>query len=159
MAEDGNPKRFSKLLIPQALASISNPSLSATLRPLRGPAPSARWAMSKKVNIHVGTLDDMGKRFVNAWHRLERGERVRERHVTFPNLSAMMSALSEKRLELLREVHREPAPSVKALAERLGRDYKRVHEDVETLAASGLVRREEGRVSAPYDAISAEMRL
>ena len=115
--------------------------------------------MSKKVNIHVGTLDDMSKRFVNAWHRLERGERVRERHVTFPNLSAMMSALSEKRLELLREVHREPAPSVKALAERLGRDYKRVHEDVETLAASGLVRREEGRVSAPYDAISAEMRL
>jgi predicted transcriptional regulator len=114
--------------------------------------------MSKKVNIHVGTLDDMGKRFVSAWHRLERGERVRERHVTFPNLSAM-SVLSEKRLELLREVHREPAPSVKALAERLGRDYKRVHEDVETLAASGLVRREEGRVSAPYDAISAEMRL
>lgn len=73
--------------------------------------------MSKKVNIHVGTLDDMGKRFVSAWHRLERGERVRERHVTFPNLSSMMSALSEKRLELLREVHREPAPSVKALAE------------------------------------------
>jgi hypothetical protein len=31
--------------------------------------------MSKRVNIHVGTLDDMGKRFVSAWHRLERGER------------------------------------------------------------------------------------
>lgn len=40
--------------------------------------------MSKKVNIHVGTRDDMGKRFVSAWHRLERGGRVRERHVTFP---------------------------------------------------------------------------
>ena len=49
--------------------------------------------------------------------------------------------------------------SVKALAERLGRDYKRVHEDVETLAASGLLRREDGCVSAPYDAITAEMRL
>jgi predicted transcriptional regulator len=71
----------------------------------------------------------------------------------------MMSALSGKRLELLREVHREPAPSIKALANRLGRDYKRVHEDVETLAASGLVQRKDGHVSAPYDAISAEMRL
>jgi predicted transcriptional regulator len=34
-----------------------------------------------------------------------------------------------------------------------------VHEDVETLAASGLLRREDGRVTAPYDAITAEMRL
>ena len=48
---------------------------------------------------------------------------------------------------------------MKALAARLGRDYKRVHEDVETLAASGLLQREDGRVSAPYDAITAEMRL
>ncbi len=115
--------------------------------------------MSKKVKVHVGTLDDMGKRFVSAWHRLERGEAVRERHVTFPNLSSMMTALSEKRLELLREVHREPAPSIKALALRLGRDYKRVHEDVETLTASGLLQRKDGQVLAPYDAISAEMRL
>lgn len=30
--------------------------------------------MRKKVNVEVGTLDDMGKRFVSAWHRLE-GER------------------------------------------------------------------------------------
>ncbi len=115
--------------------------------------------MSKKVKLHVGSLDEMGKRFVSAWHRLEQGERVRERHVTFPSLSSMMGALSEKRLELLREVHREPAPSVKALAQRLGRDYKRVHEDVETLTAAGLIQRDGGHVLAPYDAISAEMRL
>ena len=115
--------------------------------------------MSKRVKLHVGTREDMGKRFVSAWRRLERGERVRERHVTFPDLASMLNALTPKRLELLRDVHREPAPSVKALAERLGRDYKRVYEDVETLAASGLLQREDGRVSAPYDAITAEMRL
>jgi predicted transcriptional regulator len=115
--------------------------------------------MSKRIKAHVGTLDDMGKRFVTAWRRLERGERVRERYVTFPDLPAMLNALSPRRLELLRDVHREPAPSVKALAERVGRDYKRVHEDVETLTASGLLQRDDGRVSAPYDAITAEMRL
>jgi len=48
---------------------------------------------------------------------------------------------------------------VRALAARLGRDYKRVYEEVETLAASGLLEREDGRVSTPYDAITAEMRL
>lgn len=115
--------------------------------------------MSKRVKVNVGTLDDMGQRFVSAWHRLERGEKVRERHLTFPSLAAMLSALSPKRLELLRAVHAKPARSVKSLAERLGRDYKRVHEDVETLTASGLLRRENGSVSAPYDAITAEMRL
>jgi len=91
--------------------------------------------MNKRVKVNVGTLDEMGQRFVNAWHRLEHGEKVRERHVTFPDLSVMLNALSPKRLELLRAVHETPAPSVKALAERLGRDYRRVHEDVETLAA------------------------
>lgn len=115
--------------------------------------------MSKKVTVHVGSIDEMGKRFVSAWHRAERGERVRETHLTFPDLPALLNALTPKRLELLQVVHREPAPSIKALATRLGRDYKRVHEDVETLASSGLLRRENGGVSAPYDAITAEMRL
>jgi predicted transcriptional regulator len=56
-------------------------------------------------------------------------------------------------------LHAEPAPSIRALAKRLGRDYKRVHEDVETLTESGLVDREDGSLRAPYDAIAAEMRL
>jgi predicted transcriptional regulator len=115
--------------------------------------------MSKRVKVHVGTLEDMGQRFVSAWHRLEKGDKVRERHLTFPDLPALLNALTPKRLELLRDVHKNPAPSVKALAERLGRDYKRVHEDVETLAASGLLCRDNGKLSAPYDAITAEMRL
>lgn len=48
---------------------------------------------------------------------------------------------------------------IKALARRRGRDYKRVHEDVETLTESGLVEREDGSLRAPYDAIAAEIRL
>ena len=34
--------------------------------------------MSKKVSIEIGTLDDMGKRFVSAWHRLEGGRETRD---------------------------------------------------------------------------------
>ncbi len=44
--------------------------------------------MSRKVNEHVGTLEDMGRRFVSAWRRLENGEKVRERHRTFEDLPA-----------------------------------------------------------------------
>jgi hypothetical protein len=46
----------------------------------------------------------MGQRFVNAWHRLGRGVKVRGRHLTYPDLAAMLSAQSPKRLELLRAV-------------------------------------------------------
>ena len=113
----------------------------------------------KKVELHVGSLEEMGARFVRAWHRLESGERVRETHVPFPDLESLLGALTPRRLELLRDLHREPAPSVRALARRLGRDYKRVHEDVETLSHAGLLRRDDGQVIAPYAAIRAELRL
>jgi predicted transcriptional regulator len=115
--------------------------------------------MSKRIKVNVGSIDDMGQRFVKAWHRLEAGEKIQESYLTFPSLPAMLNALSPKRLELLRAVHGNAARSVRALAVRLGRDYKRVHQDVETLTASGLLHRDNGNVSAPYDAITAEMRL
>ena len=83
--------------------------------------------MSKRVDLHVGTIDEMGRRFVGAWHRLKNGEKVRETHLTFPDLQALLKALSPKRLELLQAVHKEPASSIKALAIRLRRDYKRVY--------------------------------
>jgi predicted transcriptional regulator len=115
--------------------------------------------MSKKVNVHVGTMEDMGRRFVSAWRRLENGEKVRERHLTFEDLPALLNALTPKRLELLREVRREAAPSVRVLADRLGRDYKRVHGDVDTLCAVGLLVRSQKEISAPYDVIQADFDL
>ena len=115
--------------------------------------------MRRKVNVHVGTLEDMGQRFVSAWRRLENGERVRERHLTFEDLPGLLNALTPKRLELLRDVRREAAQSVRALADRLGRDYKRVHGDVETLSAVGLLVRDETGISAPYDVIQADFDL
>lgn len=115
--------------------------------------------MRKKVNVHIGTAEDMGRRFVSAWRRLENGEKVRERHVTFEDLPGLLNALTPKRLELLREVHREAAPSVRALADRLGRDYRRVHGDVGVLSAVGLLARDETGISAPYDVIQADFDL
>jgi predicted transcriptional regulator len=51
------------------------------------------------------------------------------------------------------------ARSVRALAQRLQRDYKRVHEDVETLTELGLLQRDDGRVAATYDVIHADFDL
>ena len=58
--------------------------------------------MSENVNVHVGTLEDMGQRFIDAWHRAERGEIVDETNITFRDLESLLAALTPKRLHLLR---------------------------------------------------------
>ena len=77
----------------------------------------------------------------------------------FLSLEEMLAALSPKRLEKLRHLHRESAESVKALATALDRHYKRVYEDVVILENAGLVVREGGRLTAPWDALTAEFSL
>jgi predicted transcriptional regulator len=115
--------------------------------------------MSGTVNLHVGSVEEMGQRFVNAWHRLERGEQIDETHLTFFDLETMVSTLSPKRLALLRYVRLHPADTVATLAKALGRDYKRVHEDVTALVHAGLLVRNERGISAPYDSVQANVSL
>lgn len=63
--------------------------------------------------------------------------------------------MTDRRYELLRHLHSHPAPSIRALARDLGRDFKRVHADVAALEAIGLIERDEGMLRADYDEIRA----
>jgi predicted transcriptional regulator len=80
---------------------------------------------------------------------------VDERHLSFESWEGLSRVLTTKRLALLRYLWRHPAASVAALARALGHDYKRVHEDVEALAESGLLTRDEAGLRTGYDEISA----
>ncbi len=72
--------------------------------------------------------------------RLERGGRVKkETGIFFENLGAMRRVLTEKRLMILHTIKERRPPSVYALAKFLGRNLKNVTEDLEYLAALGLV--------------------
>jgi predicted transcriptional regulator len=112
------------------------------------------------LQVHIGnTLDDMGRRFIDAWHRAERGELTEdnaERHVGFEDFDTFSRVITPKRLELLRHVHRHPCRSIRALAMGLGRDYRRVHEDVETLVRAGLLDRDDSGLHADYDTVKME---
>ena len=112
------------------------------------------------LRVHIGNnLDDMGRRFVDAWHRAERGElteRNAERHVGFEDFETFSRALTPRRLELLRYVRHHSCRSIRALAIALGRDYRRVHEDVETLVKTGLLDRDERGLHADYDTVRME---
>jgi predicted transcriptional regulator len=119
--------------------------------------------MSKAIQLHVAeNLDAIGDRVVDAWRRAESGELTGENaeiHIGFESWDAMVRTLSPKRLELLRHLHRNPAKSIRALAQTLGRGYRRVHEDVEALEAAGLLDRDEAGLRADYDAFEVSMRV
>jgi predicted transcriptional regulator len=104
------------------------------------------------LQIHVGgDFADTEQRVLAAVARHEAGEEVVENHLTFENWQTFARVMTANRLELLRQLHHTPPRSVLALAlaRALGRDYKRVHEDVEALVAAGL--------HADYDAIQIAM--
>jgi predicted transcriptional regulator len=116
--------------------------------------------MTSKVSVHVGEGPEAsGQRFVRAWRRAEQGDVGAETHLSFASWELLSRTLTPKRLELLRYIHRNPTTSIAALARMLGRDYKRVHEDVELLTAAGLLERSEGEVRADYDEIRATIAL
>jgi predicted transcriptional regulator len=107
-----------------------------------------------------GSLRDAADRVADAWHEAERGAALNPQdNVTFASWSALASVMTEKRYELLRHLHGRPAPSIRALARDLGRDFKRVHEDVTALEAIGLIEREEGMLRADYNEIRAAIRI
>lgn len=114
-----------------------------------------------KVQVHVGSLEQMGRRFSAAWKRGEAGAlKTPERHITFADLPALLSVLTPKRWELLRDLRSTGPASVRALALRLERDYKRVHSDVDALESSGLIERDEARrVCVAWDAVDASLSL
>lgn len=115
-----------------------------------------------ELKIHVGEgREAIGARFINAWHRGERGETVGEHHLSFDSFETMTRVLTPKRIALLRHLHRQPSASVAALSRAVKRDYKRVHEDVDALATAGLIERATDGTSlvAPYDTIQTTIAL
>jgi predicted transcriptional regulator len=115
--------------------------------------------MTNKVQVSVGSLADMGKRFAGAWNCAAEGAVVDETHITFLEVQTMLDTLSPRRLDLLRHVRQHGAGNVRELAQALGRDYKNVHQDVATLESAGLLLRDGRKLTAPWDELQASVSL
>jgi predicted transcriptional regulator len=113
------------------------------------------------LQIRVGGSieEDASRRFINAWHRAEKGKRVRERRLVFENWDTLARVLTGKRMELLGYVKRNDVRSIRALANALGRDYRNVHADVKALESAGLVENTAKGVRADYDAIETRISI
>ena len=114
----------------------------------------------RDMHLHIGSLENMGRRFVDAWKAAEAGHVPARDHVTFLGLDAFMAAMSPRRLDLLRHLRRGGPMSVRRLAGEVGRDYKSVHRDIAMLIAAGLVDRlAKDEVAVTWDRAVTELDL
>ena len=80
--------------------------------------------------------------------------------LNFESPSHFFGRLSEKRWEIVRVAQGKTEMSVRELARAVGRDVKRVHEDVVILAELGLLERTVGGgVKCPYTSMHIDMYL
>jgi predicted transcriptional regulator len=112
-----------------------------------------------KITVGGKMEEDASQRFADAWHRAERGDTFRERHLTFESWDALTRVLTNRRMELLRYVRSHEVRSVRALAKALGRDYSNVHADVQALTAAGLLDATGRGPRADYDAIETRIAI
>ena len=112
-----------------------------------------------KITAGGGFKEEASQRFIDAWHRAERGETFHERHLAFESWEALTRVLTGNRMELLHYVRRHEVASIRALAKALGRDYSTVHADVRALAAAGLLDITGDGVRADYDAIETRIAI
>jgi len=116
--------------------------------------------MTNEIKIQVGgSLSDDLAGFVQAWKRIDGGDRGKERILSFESWEGLASVLTGERYRLLRHLHAHPAKSVNALAQSLHRQYRRVHEDVTVLESAGLIDRSGGGVRTTADKLSAVVTL
>jgi predicted transcriptional regulator len=113
--------------------------------------------MTRRKTLDVGVKDAraIGREFVAAWKRAAKGRAVRapSEGVYFADFATMMKFLTPRRLELVQTLRAAGPITVRALAQKLKRDYKNVHGDVQILKRLGLIGSEAARVHVPWDVI------
>lgn len=93
---------------------------------------------------------DHRERTLERIERWEAGEKV-PRVVNFENPADLRALLTDRRIELLRSVMTERPESIRQLADRIERDVKSVHSDLQVLAEYDVVRFEsDGRAKRPF---------
>jgi len=112
--------------------------------------------MTNEATLKVGgaLADDLAA-FTRAWRRAEAGDVSPERILSFESWEGLAAVLTGERYRLLRHLHAHPERSVNALALSLGRQYRRVHDDVTVLERAGLVERADGQVRTTADTLNA----
>ncbi|MDD5057617.1 MAG: MarR family transcriptional regulator [Sideroxydans sp.] len=114
------------------------------------------------LNVKVGEpLEASLARAAQTMEALERGDTPDPYFaVGFSDIGQLLAVFTPRRWDLLAALREDGPMTIAALARRLKRDYKNVHNDVEKLAEWQAVEKDEqNRVVAPFSEIVMDVRL
>lgn len=106
-----------------------------------------------RIEIEVLSSQAALAAFARAWRQTRAGRKATPR-LAFGSIAELFSAITERRLELVRHVATNGGLQIRPLSRALERDYKNVHTDVQALIELGLLEKDErGGLHAPFDEI------
>ncbi len=106
------------------------------------------------------TLQPDWKGALRAMAKVANADTYQGEVLNFESPGHFFGQLTEKRWEIIRAAQGKGELSVRELARALGRDVKRVHEDVVILAELGLLERTDGGgLVCPYSSMHIDMYL
>lgn len=116
---------------------------------------------AKKLKIGIRNADDVLKEAAETMRGVAAGKKVRPKghRLFFTSPEALRQFLTPKKLELIRLIRKRQPGSINKLAALARRDFKRVYEDIQSLAQAGLVElaNDKGRKKTPR--VADELRL
>ncbi len=113
-----------------------------------------------KDRILTITLQPDWKAALRAAGRRARSRSYQGEVLNFESAGAFFGHLSERRWALVHALQGQGEMAVRELARRVGRDMRRVHDDVQALAEIGLVERSaSGGVVCPFGAVHIDMEI
>ena len=110
----------------------------------------------KTVIFEVTPLDEAMGEFSRAW---KTGNAEKSARISFATPELLWQVLSAKRWDILKALAGAGTVSIREAARRVGRDVKAVHGDVKVLLGAGVLRRDEGGILFPYDAVRVDVML
>lgn len=97
-------------------------------------------------------LSEMRQGFREAWNTGLASDPVTK--ISFSTAAQLFAVFTPKRWDLIEQLQKIGPSSIRGLTRALGRDVRRVHDDVTVLIEWGIVERnEDGKVFVPYDDI------
>jgi predicted transcriptional regulator len=107
------------------------------------------------VTLGVDSEDAVSARFVAAMKGEEQGS-----FITFATPELLLQTLTQMRWEIIKEMTGAGKLSLREVARRVGRDVRRVSDDVHALLDVGVLERSgDGSIEFPYDAVHVDFIL
>jgi predicted transcriptional regulator len=116
---------------------------------------NSKRTLEIKIQSEKQAMQASAARFLNAWNNSEyAGE-----YLTFTSPSMFFEVINARRWDLVTKLQTIGKTSIRELARQVGRDVRRVHDDIKILIEHGIVEQDAEGVCVPYDAIHADFTL